>query len=190
MPGIVLRGSHIIYYSSPAGYLVKNIAVVDSMFRGDEMNAWLSRQNLQAEWRDGVYERLVDGGALDAFAHGDEPQAPKSCRVWRFRPDTDFGMRLKDWRTLCRQYGPPCREHYTAIYDGQVATSDLAALDDKFSNDPPRGFEYPLAMGDVLELYDENGSECYYADRNGFVKFDFAAHEPAPAVHEPEMQGL
>lgn len=173
MPGIALQGDHIVYYSSPAGYLNKDIAVVDTMFRGDEMTTWLAKRQLRAEWRDGVYERLMAGGAAESLRRGETPEPLKSCRVWRLRPDAEFGMRHRDYRSFFREFGQPNPDDYTAIFDGQVPTNDLAALDERFTNDPPRGFEYPLSKGDVLELYDAGGSETYYADQMGFVKFEF-----------------
>lgn len=189
MPGIVQKGDHIIYYSSPAGYVNKHIAVVDNMFHSQEMENWLAKRQLQADWRDGVYERLAAAGLAEAFGRGEEaPEELKSCRVWRLRNDVDFGMRLKDFRAFQNQYGTPDRNDYDIIFDGQVETNDLHKLDEKFSDHPPRGFDgHPLAMGDVMELYDSEGSDFYYADRQGFYRFEFAESSTGPAL---EMGGL
>ena len=62
------------------------------------------------------------------------------------------------------------------VYDGEVDTNDLEGLYAKFNADerPPGYTGYSLSMSDVLELYDDAGSEFHYVDRFGFQQVDFA----------------
>lgn len=60
------------------------------------------------------------------------------------------------------RHGPPVRDHYQLVYDGEVETNDLEELYTKFNlNHPPGYAGHSLSMSDVLELYDE-------VDRFGF----------------------
>lgn len=61
MLGIALKNGLISYYGNPAGYTEKEKAVVDSIFRNDELTAWLKNRSLTPHWTDGVMERLAAG---------------------------------------------------------------------------------------------------------------------------------
>lgn len=64
---------------------------------------------------------------------------------------------------------------YQTVYDGEVETNNLEALYTKFNTAHPPGYAgHSLSMSDVLELYDENGSNFHYCDRFGFEKISFA----------------
>ena len=61
------------------GYVKADTAVVDEMFRTDELNQYLSRMNLTPRWEDGIFDRLVSGEVT-----GEEPaQSRKGCRIWQ-----------------------------------------------------------------------------------------------------------
>ena len=61
MQGITEQGGLISYYGNPAGYIKKDTAVVDRIFKTDQMIRWLQNRNLSADWADGVMERLLTG---------------------------------------------------------------------------------------------------------------------------------
>ena len=64
MLGITLKNGLISYYGNPAGYTEKEKAVVDSIFRNDELSTWLKSRSLTPQWTDGVMERLLAGERL------------------------------------------------------------------------------------------------------------------------------
>ena len=59
-----------------------------------------------------------------------------------------------------------------------METNNLEALYTKFNIDHPPGYAgHSLSMSDVLELYDENGSNFFYCDRFGFQEIGFTSSE-------------
>ena len=87
MPGITLKNGLISYYGNPAGYTEKEKAVVDSIFRNDELTNWLKSRSLTPQWTDGVMERLAAGEQMGGMAEAAAPL--KSVRIWQLKPDTD-----------------------------------------------------------------------------------------------------
>lgn len=69
--------NRLIFYGNPVGYVKADTAVVDEMFRTDELNQYLSRMNLTPRWEDGIFDRLVSGEVT-----GEElAQSRKGCRM-------------------------------------------------------------------------------------------------------------
>lgn len=179
MRGIELKNGCVFYYGSPAGYVDEKEAVVDSIFRGAELEAWIARQNLAPRWTEGVYDRLAEGIPASA---GENAQPLKACRIWQLRPDVDVMMKFIGYDEMARNFGEPRPEDYTVAYDGQIATNDLEAVYDKFSANRLYGsMGHPLSMSDVVELYDHAGSEFHYLDRFGFRRIGFDGREPEQA---------
>ena len=80
--------NRLIFYGNPVGYVKADTAVVDEMFRTDELNQYLSRMNLTPRWEDGIFDRLVSGEVT-----GEEPvQLQKGCRIWQLKKDVDVAM--------------------------------------------------------------------------------------------------
>ena len=166
--------NRIICYGNPAGYLSLGTAVVDPMFQTEELAAFLARQGLETEWRDGVYDRLVLGQQ-----NGFDPEAAplKSCRVWQLTADTPVEMRFISYDALRSRFGEPDPANYAVVFDGQIETNDLEEIYAKFNTGvlPSCFTGHSMSMSDVVELYDESGSDFFYCDRTGFRQIDFAA---------------
>ena len=82
--------NRLIFYGNPVGYVKADTAVVDEMFRTDELNQYLSRMNLTPRWEDGIFDRLVSGEVT-----GEElAQSRKGCRIWQLKKDVDVAMRF------------------------------------------------------------------------------------------------
>ena len=82
--------NRLIFYGNPVGYVKEDTAVVDEMFRTDELNQYLSRMNLTPRWEDGIFDRLVSGEVT-----GEElAQSRKGCRIWQLKKDVDVAMRF------------------------------------------------------------------------------------------------
>lgn len=175
MPGISLKNGLISYYGNPAGYTEKEKAVVDSIFRNDELSGWLGSRSLTPQWTDGVMERLLAGERLG----GIETAAPlKNVRIWQLNPDVDIHMKFIPYEEMVRQFGEPSPETYRIAYDGQLDTNDLEAIYARCNVNHPPGYNgHSLSMSDVVELYDEQGSEYHYCDRFGFQKISFEEPE-------------
>lgn len=175
MSGITLKNGLISYYGNPAGYTEKEKAVVDSIFQNDELSTWLKSRSLTPQWTDGVMERLLAGERLD----GIETSSPlKNVRIWQLKPEADVYMKFISYEETMQQFGNPSPEHYRIAYDGQLDTNDLEAIYARCNvNHPPRYDGHSLSMSDIVELYDDGGSEFHYCDRFGFQKISFGEPE-------------
>ena len=140
------------------------------MFRTDELNQYLSRMNLAPRWEDGIFDRLVSGEMA-----GEEPaQSRTGCRIWQLKKDVDVAMRFIGYEDQVRKFGEPDAGNYTLVFDGDLGTSDLERIYTICRDAPPPGYQgYRMALSDVVELYDDSGSEFYYCDRVGFQPIRF-----------------
>lgn len=175
MRNIRMEKDIILYYGNPAGYVSGGKAMVDPLFKSEELNAFLSRQKdiSEVKWMDGVYDRLVNGQR-----DTQELTPLKNCRVWQLKSESDLQMRFISLADFCKSFGEPKMSDYQIVYDGEVETNDLEALYTKFNTAHPPGYAgHSLSMSDVLELYDENGGSFFYCDRFGFQKIGFAPPE-------------
>ena len=171
MKPIRIEDGVIVYYGNRAGRISGGRAVVDPMFEGPELNAFLEKQKdiREVKWTDGVFDRLANGPKDTG-----EMQSLKDCRVWQLRPDVDIRMKFISYDELEKQFGHPEPENYQLVFEGEVDTNDLEALYEKFNVDHPAGYRgHSLSMSDIVELYDETGSSFHYVDRFGFQQVDF-----------------
>lgn len=181
MPGITLEGGLISYYGNPAGYTEKNMALVDSVFRCDELTVWLKSWSLTPIWTDGVLEWLLAG---ERTGCGENAAPLKNVRIWQLDTHVDVRMKFIGYAEMLRQFGEPCRSDYRIAYDGQLDTNDLERIYERFSARQPPGFSgHPLSMSDVIELYDEAGSVFYYVDRSAFRQIDFEPREQIQTIN-------
>lgn len=180
MNQVRIENGIIMFYGNKVGRVEDGCAVVDPMFKGDELCRFLERQRQiqEVKWMDGMFDRLMAGGQEGAAA-----QALKNVRIWQLKPDVDVYMKFIGYEEMCRKFGQPDRENYQAVYDGAAQTNDLEELYMKFGNDGsslPASYKgHSLSMSDVLELYDNTGSSFYYVDRVGFREIGFAAPQQA-----------
>ena len=177
MKGIEQRNGCVYYYGNPAGYVDQGTAVVDNLFRSDELEAWLAKRNLAAKWTDGVYDRLSSGAPAQA---GETATPLKYCRIWQLKPDVDIMMKFIGYKEMLENYGEPEQGNYNVAYDGQIETNDPEAIWSKFSRNAPPGFtgDHFLSISDIVELYDQTGSEYLYVDRTSFKPTGFTdGHE-------------
>ena len=108
--------NRLIFYGNPVGYVKADTAVVDEMFRTDELNQYLSRMNLTPRWEDGIFDRLVSGEVT-----GEElAQSRKGCRIWQLKKDVDVAMRFIGYEDQVRKFGEPDAENYTLVFDGRA----------------------------------------------------------------------
>lgn len=181
---IELRNFVIRCYGNKAGYVEdagdppEAKAVVDTMFATPELAGWLSERKFAVEWREGVYDKL------NSAQSGAEPEL-KRVRIWQLKADSDPLMKFIGYDEFRGSFGEPSREDYETVYDGQPGVNDLDRIFELFNVSRPEGFAgHSLSMSDVVELYDDDGSEFRYVDRFGFTAIEFDAPEqdvkPAP----------
>lgn len=178
MKNINIKNGIITYYGNTAGYVEDGKAVTDLMFKTDELVAYLTeKHNLSVEWTNGVYDRLASGAVVTMNM---DAALLKTCRIWQLKPETDIMIRFIGYDDLIKGgHGEPDPINYRKVYDGQIETNDLNKIYTKFNIDHPHGFEgHSLSMSDVVELYDESGSEFHYVDTFGFKEINFDGHEP------------
>lgn len=171
MSGIMIKNNQIMFYGNTAGYIEKDRAVVDPLFQCEELKDYLrEKQGLQVEWTDGVFERL-SSGRIDLEGNA---QVLKHCRIHQLKPETNVMMKFIRYDELLKRFGEPDPDNYHVAYDGEVDTNDLEELCAKFEAHRPPGYEgHILAISDVVELYDNNGSAFYYIDKFDFKEINF-----------------
>lgn len=159
----------IEYYGNRAGYIRNHIAVVDEMFRRAEVEQYLKQENgIDIVWKNGVYDRLIKGDIENS-------SVMKRCRIHQLKPNVDMRMKFIGYDELKRRgFGAPDMSNYRIVYDGELQTNDLEEIYMTFNQPelPDNYTGYSMSKSDVIELYDEGGSEFYYVDSIGFVKLD------------------
>ena len=180
MPRIYLdRDDRIIFYNNPAGYVNGTDAVIDPVFRTDEMTAFLEKRQMNPSWQDGVYERLAAGVPVEEASAENAPQL-KRIRIWQLKPNANIALKFIGYDEVCKQYGEPARENYAAVWDGALDTNDLEMIYERFNVNCPADFTgHSLSISDVVELYDSSGSEFHYCDRTGYAAISFQSQAQA-----------
>lgn len=161
-------------YGNPVGYRTEQGVVADSMFRREELEDWLARKGLAVRWEDGIYDRLSSGGYQKAADNG---PALKSCRIWQLGPSAPAAMRFIGLDRMSGEYGGPDLTRYQAVFDGTVSTNSLDGIWEAFCRRSLGSDGQPLAISDLVELYDDSGSEFYYVDRTAIVPVQLKAPE-------------
>ena len=125
------------------------------------------------DWGDlEEYERLSNEG----FRVSDSSPELQSCRIWQLKPGTPIQMRFIGLDAMAQKFGGPTPEQYHVVYDGRIQDNDLEKLWNKFSRTPLGPDGQPLAISDVVELYNASGSTFFYIDRYGFQPIEFVDH--------------
>ena len=155
-------------------YRTEQGVVADSMFRREELEDWLARKGLAVRWEDGIYDRLSSGGYQKAADNG---PALKSCRIWQLGPSAPAAMRFIGLDRMSGEYGGPDLTRYQAVFDGTVSTNSLDGIWEAFCRRSLGSDGQPLAISDLVELYDDSGSEFYYVDRTAIVPVQLKAPE-------------
>ena len=173
LSGIEIKNGCIVYYGNPAGYIKEDKATVDKMFQSKEFEEWLNEKRLSPNWTDGVFEKLSKGEKISELHKDIKPL--KNVRIWQLKADSDFELRFKSYEEVLKLSGEPSIKNYETVYDGELETNELECIYTKFNIEHPNGFKgHSLSISDVVELYDESGSEFHYVDRVGFQKIGFA----------------
>lgn len=172
------------FYGNRAGYIKDNTAVMDEMFRRDEIEQHLKNENIMnVIWKNGVYDKLIQGETEDLFML-------KNCRIHQLKPDVDMRMKFISYAELQKRgFGNPDMSNYKIVFDGSLGTNDLEKIYELLNREerPETYAGYPLSQSDVIELYDGDGSEFYYVDSYGFVKLDETGPEQTEEIEQAEM---
>ena len=116
--------------------------------------------------------RLIFYGNPVGYVKDDAAVVDEMFRT--LKKDVDVAMRFIGYEDQVRKFGQPDAENYTLVFDGDLGTSDLEQIYTICRDAPPPGYQgYRMALSDVVELYDDSGSEFYYCDRVGFQPIRF-----------------
>lgn len=179
MESIKLKNSLIYYYGSPSGYLKDGTANIDTMFQCEEILAWCKEKKYQLYFSEGIFENLVR--KEDALQFMKNEETLKNVRIWQLKADSDFSMRFISFDEFKERFGEPSKDNFEVVFDGSLPTNNLDAIYEICNINHPDDYKgHSLSMSDVVELYDENGSEFHYVDRFGFKEIDFEAQEQSP----------
>lgn len=178
MRGILIEEGSILYFGNKAGYIRDRKAVIDPIFKGEAMERFLKKQGSieTVEWVGGVYDRLMNG-CSETQGEG----LLKNCRIWQLKPDVDVHMKFIGYDALMNRFGEPEPQNYRTAYDGEIETNDLEKICSKFNGEQkiPEYNGHWLTISDVIELYDQDGSEFYYVNSADFKSIAFGGPELA-----------
>lgn len=174
MRSVEMKNRCLLYYGNPVGYRTEQGVVADSMFRREELEDWLAKKGLAVQWTDGVYDRLSTGGYQAA---ADSGPALKACRIWQLGPSAPTAIRFIGLNRMSKEYDGPDLSHYQVVFDGTVSTNSLDGIWEAFCRKPLGSDGQPLAISDLIELYDDSSSEFYYVDRTSIVPVQLEAPE-------------
>ncbi len=173
MKNIYFRNGILIYYGNPAGYLSEGVVVLDSIFDKAEIISYLSeKENLAVEVREGVYDRLSEGGGLEEAGI---PKQGRRIRIYQLNNDSSIMVRFISLAEReKRGFGNPQRSEYVLVYEGEVDTFSLEEVWEKFGRRIPKDFEgHALSISDVVEFTDNEASRFFYVEPKGFEEIVF-----------------
>lgn len=178
MESVKLKNSIIYYYGTPTGYLKDGKANFDSSFLCDEIKEWCKEKRLEFCFSDGIFEVLSKKEDVSQFMKSEETL--KNVRIWQLNADSDFSMRFISFDELKERFGEPHKDSFEVVFDGSLSTNNLDMIYEICNLNHPKDYRgHSLSMSDVVELYDENGSEFHYVDRFGFKEISFEPSEQA-----------
>ena len=158
----------IEYYSNRIGYIKNNLAIIDVMFKKNEVEDYLTEQNgIPIEWRSNIYSALINGNSQT------EVTPARNCRIYQLKPEIDICMKFIGYDELKNKgYGEPDISNYRMVFDGNAGTEILDDIFVCFQNILDKGdFDgHRMMISDVIELYDDTSSEFYYVDKYKMVR--------------------
>lgn len=173
MKNIYFRNGVLIYYGNPAGYLSDGKVILDSIFDKGEIKEFLSeKEKLAVEVREGVYDRLSEGGGMEEVKiQGRE----RRIKIHQLKQGSPLMMRFISLAEReKRGFEKPQQKEYALVYEGEVDTFSLEDVWEKFGRRVPRDFEgHALSISDVVEFSDEMASRYFYVEPKGFAEILF-----------------
>lgn len=173
MNKIYFRNGVLIYYGNPAGYLSDGKVILDSIFDKKEIRDFLSeKEKLAVEVREGVYDRLSEGGGMEEMKIQSKG---RRIKIHQLKQSSPFMMRFISLAEReKRGYGEPQAGEYALVYEGEVDTFSLEEVWEKFGRRVPKDFEgHALSISDVVELIEDEVSRFFYVEPKGFAEIVF-----------------
>ena len=146
-----------------SAYFEGGTAVMDADFWAGETARSLARRGDKMRFQPGVAARLR--------AEEEKKPLPRKVRVHQVKPQAVPEKKFISYALLYQRFGGISPEDYQVVFDDQLDTDDLNRLYEVF-NAPvlPQGYTgHRLSVSDVVELYDDSGSEFWFLDEEGFV---------------------
>lgn len=145
------------------GYFEGGTAVMDADFWAGETARGLARRGDKMRFEPGVAKKLK--------TEEEKKPLPRKVRVHQVKSQAVPEKKFICYALLYQRFGGISPEDYQVVFDDQLDTDDLNRLYEVF-NAPvlPQGYTgHRLSVSDVVELYDNSGSEFWFLDEEGFV---------------------
>ncbi len=173
MRQIFIQNGVLFYYGNPAGYLHGGTVILDSLFQKEELIRFIrEKEQAEVEIREGVYDRLSEGGEIE---EREAPKEGRTVKIYQLGQESPIMMRfvsLAERRK--RGYAQPQREEYVLVYEGEIEKFDLEAVWDKFGRKVPADFKgHALSISDVIEFADGDTSRYFYVEPAGYEEIEF-----------------
>ena len=144
--------------------------ILDSIFAKEDLIAYLSEtEKLSVKIRDGVYDRLSEGGGVVA------DNGEKRIRIYQLKQDSPILMRFVSLAERKRRgFNQPQMQEYVLVYEGEVEDFQLEDVWEKFGRKVPDDFKgHALSISDVVEFSDGEASLFFYVEPKGFANIEF-----------------
>lgn len=173
MKNIYFRNGVLIYYGNPAGYLLEGTVILDSLFEKEELIRYI-KGNIQAEVeiREGVYDRLPEGGG---DFQEEIPREGRRLKIYQLSQESPIMMRFVSLaERKKRGYEQPRKSEYILAYEGEIEKFDLDAVWEKFGRRTSADFiGHALSISDVVEFVDGDARRFFYVEPAGFEEIEF-----------------
>lgn len=184
MERIKLWGDVLFFYGNAVGYVREKNAVVDSIFRREELDEYIRCSGWTVEWKEGVYDRL----AGKEYQELEEAKAPVLIRIYQLGPKSNLLERFISWEERRRRgLGPPDLSVYRKVYEGEWETEAereilLEKIWVRFRDHKPGTEEgHALTISDLIEVEEAGERRIYYLDRTGFQETEIKEAEKGGA---------
>lgn len=180
MRNIYFQNGVLFYYGNPAGYLHGGTVILDSLFQKEELVRYIrEKEQAEVEFREGVYDRLSEGGqALET----EVPQEGRKLKIYQLGQESPLMMRFVSLaERKKRGYEQPQRKEYVLVYEGEIEKFDLEAVWEKFARKTPSDFAgHALSISDVIEFADGDASRFFYVEPAGYEEIEFFRESSQP----------
>lgn len=176
MVHIFVRDKVLMYYGNPAGYLSDGKVILDPLFEKEEVLRYIEeKQQADVEVREGVYDRLSEGGDVQSKDY----QGERRLRIYQLRQDSPIMMRFISLAERKRRgYGKPQMEDYVLTYEKEIDRFDLEGVWEQFGRGLPDGFEgHALSISDVVAFLEGGKRRYFYVEPSGFAEIEMEGAE-------------
>jgi len=99
--------------------------------------------------------------------------AVKKVRIYQIETESEYAFRGYDFVKEKSCLAPPA-DIYNVFFDGQLETDNIDDIFYIFNTNHPLDYKgRSLSVSDIIEFYDDTGSNFFYCDYSGYIEIEF-----------------